>query len=113
MYWFVGRVQTYSQDVALSVCGWEPNLTMDKFNEHLVSFTDFCNDHSILDNPKLVARINDRFYSWKVAVPMLVSIMCFGRPLMQACVDQLCNTHMSSQVSICSHHVRKLEFYLY
>lgn len=92
-------VQTYSQDVALSVCGWEPNLSMDKFNEHLVSFTDFCNDHSILDNPKLVARINDRFYSWKVAVPMLISIMCFGRPLMQACVDQLCNTHMSSQES--------------
>ncbi|XP_066142895.1 phosphatidate phosphatase LPIN3 [Euwallacea fornicatus] len=87
-------VPTYSQDVALSLCGWEPDLAEEKFKEHLITFTDFCNDSSILENPKLVAKIGEKFYSWKVAVPMLISIMCFGRPLMDACVDQLRNTYM-------------------
>ncbi|KAL1512641.1 hypothetical protein ABEB36_002202 [Hypothenemus hampei] len=87
-------IQTHCQDVALSLCGWEPNLTVERFNEHLVSFTDFCNNTALLDNPKLVARINNKYYSWKVAIPILVSILSFGRPLLQACVDQLCIAHM-------------------
>ncbi|XP_030761072.1 phosphatidate phosphatase LPIN3 [Sitophilus oryzae] len=90
-------VQTYSQDVALSLCGWDPLLTQDRFNEHLISFTDFCNNPSLLDSPKLVAKINNKYYSWKVAAPMLITIICFGRPLVQSCVDDLCNTFMPLQ----------------
>ncbi|CAH1128086.1 unnamed protein product [Ceutorhynchus assimilis] len=89
-------VQTYSQDIILSLCGWEPDLSPEQFDEHIVSFSDFSNDPSILENPKLVAKVNDKYYSFKVAVPMLISVMCFGRPMMQSSLDQLCSTHMSA-----------------
>ncbi|KAH1015087.1 hypothetical protein HUJ05_012865 [Dendroctonus ponderosae] len=89
-------VQTHSQDITLSLCGWEPNLSSERFNEHMISYTDFCNNCAILDDPKLVAKISGKYYSWKVAASMLVSIMCFGRPLIPACVDQLCNNYMAA-----------------
>ncbi|ENN74670.1 hypothetical protein YQE_08787, partial [Dendroctonus ponderosae] len=89
-------VQTHSQDITLSLCGWESNLSSERFNEHMISYTDFCNNCAILDDPKLVAKISGKYYSWKVAASMLVSIMCFGRPLIPACVDQLCNNYMAA-----------------
>ncbi|XP_076260266.1 phosphatidate phosphatase LPIN isoform X2 [Rhynchophorus ferrugineus] len=92
-------VQTYPQEILLSLCGWDPNLTQERFDEYRVSFSDFCNNPVILENPKMVAKIHDKFYTWKVASPMLISAICFGRPLIQSCVDDLSNTFMAVQGS--------------
>ncbi|KAJ8957637.1 hypothetical protein NQ318_017526 [Aromia moschata] len=75
--------QSYSQDISLSLCGWEPEPTCDKFLEHLVKFSDLCNSPILFENPNLVVRIKDKYYTWKVAAPIITSIMVFGRPLLQ------------------------------
>ncbi|XP_018569691.1 phosphatidate phosphatase LPIN3 isoform X1 [Anoplophora glabripennis] len=92
--------QTYTQDISLSLCGWEPAPSCERFVEHLVQFSDLCNNPILFENPNLVVRIKDKYYSWKVAAPIIASIMVYGRPLVQSSVDQLCNLHMSASQNV-------------
>ncbi|XP_050295672.1 phosphatidate phosphatase LPIN3 isoform X2 [Anthonomus grandis grandis] len=75
-----------SMEVSLSLCGNQ----FETFDQHLISFPDFCNNPAgILDDPKLVVKMNEKFYMGKVAVPILISVLAYGRPLMQPTLDQL------------------------
>lgn len=91
------RAQAFSQDISLSLCGWDPEPNCNRFLEHVVKFSDLCNNPSLFENPNLVVRIKDKYYTWKVAAPILTSIMVYGRPLVQSSVDQLVNIHMPSR----------------
>lgn len=86
--------------------------------EHIVKFSDFCNNPILFENPNLVVRIKDKYYTWKVAAPIFASIMVYGRPLVQvsnclrffdrdviyfvfqSSVDQLCSMHMSATQNV-------------
>ncbi|XP_056634366.1 phosphatidate phosphatase LPIN3 isoform X1 [Diorhabda sublineata] len=89
--------QTFSQDISLSMCGWEPEPNCNRFLEKVVKFSDLCNNPILFENPDLVVRIKDKYYTWKVAAPIITSIMVYGRPLVQSSVDQLCNIHMPNR----------------
>nr|QYV43132.1 lipid metabolism-related protein [Colaphellus bowringi] len=91
-------VQAFSQDISLSVCGWDPVPDRERFLEHVVKFSDLCNNPVLFENPNLVVRIKDKYYTWKVASPIIASIMIYGRPLLQSSVDQLCTIHMPTRV---------------
>ncbi|KAJ8925568.1 hypothetical protein NQ315_009408 [Exocentrus adspersus] len=86
--------QPYAQDISLSLCGWDPEPTCERFMEHVVKFSDLCNNPILFESPNLVIRIKDKYYTWKVAAPIIASIMIYGRPLLQSSVDQLCGMHM-------------------
>nr|CAH7738239.1 unnamed protein product [Callosobruchus chinensis] len=92
------KLHSLSQDISLSMCGWEslPNTT--RFLEHVVKFSDLCNNPSVFEDPNLVVRIKDKYYTWKVASPIIASIVIYGRPLVQSSVDQLCNIHMPASI---------------
>ncbi|XP_022912893.2 phosphatidate phosphatase LPIN3 isoform X1 [Onthophagus taurus] len=87
-------VNSYFQDVALSMCGWEPEPNERNFIKHIVPFSDLCNNPSLLESPNLVVRLRNKYYTWKVAAPIISSIVIYQRPLPQPTVDQLCNLHM-------------------
>lgn len=89
--------QTFSQDISLSLCGWDPEPNCNRFLEKVVKFSDLCNNPILFENPDLVVRIKDKYYTWKVAAPIITSIMVYGRPLVQSSVDQLCNIHMPNR----------------
>ncbi|CAG9859057.1 unnamed protein product [Phyllotreta striolata] len=91
--------QAFSQDISLSLCGWDPEPSCERFLENVVKFSDLCNNPTLVENPNLVVRIKDKYYTWKVAAPILTSIMVYGRPLVQSSVDQLVNIHMPSRGS--------------
>lgn len=80
----------------MSLCGWEPEPDAARFDECSVSFIDFCNNPLLLDDPNLVVSIRGKYYNWRVAGPMILSMMVFNRPLLQTSVDQLRNIHMHS-----------------
>ncbi|XP_072378648.1 phosphatidate phosphatase LPIN3 isoform X2 [Diabrotica undecimpunctata] len=86
--------QSFSQEISLSLCGWDPSPNYNSFLEKVVKFSDLCNNPILFENPNLVVRIKDKYYSWKVAAPIITSIMVYGRPLVQSSVDQLCSMHM-------------------
>ncbi|EFA07054.2 phosphatidate phosphatase LPIN3 [Tribolium castaneum] len=86
----------YSNEVSLSLCGWDPEPDATRFDEHMITFSDFCNNPMLLEDPNLVVNIRGKYYNWKVAAPIISSIMVFNRPLLQSSIDQLCNIHMPS-----------------
>ncbi|XP_017772334.1 PREDICTED: phosphatidate phosphatase LPIN3 isoform X1 [Nicrophorus vespilloides] len=88
--------QTYMHDISLSMCGWEPEPVEDTFLRHVVAFSDLCNNPSLFESPNLVVRIRNKYYNWKVAAPIISSLIIYQRPLPQSTVDQLINIHMPS-----------------
>lgn len=83
-------------DIALSVCGELRNgkVSLESFIQSMVTFDDLCNNPAILSDPKLVIRINDRYYNWQIAAPMLMSHVVFQRPLRQDTCQSLVKQHM-------------------
>lgn len=83
-------------DISLSLCGWDSEPTEERFNAETVAFSDLCNNPSLLESPKMVVRIHDKYYNWKVAIPIITSLFIYQRSLPQSTVDQLCNMHMAA-----------------
>uniref|UniRef100_A0A023F323 phosphatidate phosphatase n=1 Tax=Triatoma infestans TaxID=30076 RepID=A0A023F323_TRIIF len=78
----------FPEDVALSLCG--STATPQQFQEHLISYNDFCLDPSLLTNPKLVVRIDGKLHNWRVAAPILASLFFFRKNLPQEVISRLC-----------------------
>lgn len=77
------RTQSYLYDVTLSLCGWEPEPSEERFIKHSVEFSELCNNPSLLESNKLVVKFMDKYYNYKVAGPMIFSLMIYQRPLPQ------------------------------
>ncbi|CAH0551237.1 unnamed protein product [Brassicogethes aeneus] len=90
------RTQVFSNDISLSLCGWEPEPSKERFLENVVKFSDLCNNPILFESNSLVVRIKEKYFTWKVAAPIIASIMIYGRPLLQTSVDQLVSVHMPS-----------------
>lgn len=80
---FYCSTQPYANDVQISTCGWSPIPNDETFTKHLVLFSDICNNPTLLESPNLVVRIKDKYYNWKVAVPIIISITLYQRSLPQ------------------------------
>lgn len=72
-------------DIELSLCGdqisggSEDDL-MPIFMKHKISFTKFIKDPiSIISNPNLMVKIEDKLYDWKLACPLIVSLLAFKK----------------------------------
>ncbi|XP_065167971.1 phosphatidate phosphatase LPIN2 isoform X3 [Atheta coriaria] len=86
--------QSYMHDISISMCGWDPEPTDDNFIRHVVAFSDLCNNPSLFESESLVVRIKKKYYTWKVAAPIISSLIIYQRPLPQSTVEQLVNIHM-------------------
>lgn len=84
------------QDISLSLCGWGEVPNEDNFVRHVVSFTDLCNNPALLESPDLVVRIGDKYYSYRAAMPIIISMLVYQRQLPQSTIEQLCSLHMSN-----------------
>lgn len=80
--------------VALSLCGGlscnskgEP--TEEDFNANIVQYADLCQNPSIFSSPNLVVRINDKFYSWAVACPYIMTLVAFQKPLPDTACEKI------------------------
>eukprot|EP00053_Salpingoeca_punica_P018847 m.187250 g.187250 ORF g.187250 m.187250 type:complete len:904 (+) comp17518_c1_seq9:244-2955(+) len=88
-----------NMDVALSLCGGlhkeiSPESLQPKFEQYRLTFADFNNNPLLISDPNLVVRINDRFYNWTVAAPIIMSMVVFGQPLELAAQEKLVNEQM-------------------
>lgn len=83
-------------DIAMSLCGELKNgkVSLESFIQSMVTYDDLCNNPTLLSDPKLVIRINDRYYNWQIAAPMLMSHVIFQRPLKQETCQALVKQHM-------------------
>nr|XP_054761156.1 phosphatidate phosphatase LPIN2-like [Lytechinus pictus] len=75
----------YLRGMELSLCGGlkedEDTIELDHFKKHLISYEEFIKEPNMLANPKLVIRINNKFFNWQMAGPIVISQLAFQKPL--------------------------------
>jgi len=85
-------------EIAMSLCGGlrQPEMTVpqDKFLQHMISYDELCRQPNLLSNPNLVIKIEDKYYNWQIAGPMVMSALAFQRPLGEDAVTTLIKEHM-------------------
>ncbi|KAB1258284.1 Phosphatidate phosphatase LPIN2 [Camelus dromedarius] len=77
-------------DVTLSLCGGlseNGEISKEKFMEHIITYHEFAENPGLIDNPNLVIRIYNRYYSWALAAPMILSLQVFQKSLPKATVE--------------------------
>lgn len=70
--------------VAMSLCGGLETAngpTNEEFNQHLIKYSEVCENPAIFSLPNLVVRLNGKFYSWGAACPIVMTMITFQKPL--------------------------------
>ncbi|KAF6284520.1 lipin 3 [Rhinolophus ferrumequinum] len=78
--------------VVLSLCGGladSRDISLEKFNQHIVSYQDLTKNPGLLEDQNLVVKINEKHYNWAVAAPMILSLQAFQKNLPKGTVDKL------------------------
>lgn len=87
--------------VALSLCGGlngEKEPTEGDFNSNIVQYSDVCQNPSLFASPNLVVRINNKFYSWAVACPYIMTLVAYQKPLPDEVCDKLLRINKEEKV---------------
>ncbi|XP_036375107.1 phosphatidate phosphatase LPIN2-like [Megalops cyprinoides] len=87
-------------DVALSLCGGlgdSTSISKEKFMEHIVTYQEFADNPVIIDNPNLVVRIANRYYSWALAAPLILSLGAFQKALPEKTEEAWAQEQMSKK----------------
>ncbi|XP_067887804.1 phosphatidate phosphatase LPIN2 isoform X2 [Heterodontus francisci] len=74
----------------LSLCGGlgeNTEISKEKFLQHVITYHEFAENPGIVDDPNLVLRINNRYYNWALAAPMVLSMQAFQKCLPKATID--------------------------
>ncbi|XP_078072194.1 phosphatidate phosphatase LPIN2 [Mustelus asterias] len=77
-------------DLVFSLCGGlseNTEISKEKFLQHVVTYHEFAENPGLIDDPNLVLRINNRYYNWTLAAPMILSMQAFQKCLPKATID--------------------------
>ncbi|XP_063771462.1 phosphatidate phosphatase LPIN1 isoform X2 [Pseudophryne corroboree] len=83
--------------IAISLCGGlndNKELTKDQFIKQVVTYQQFVDNPSIIDDPNLVVKIGNKYYNWPTAAPVLLAMQAFQKPLPKVTVDTLMRDKM-------------------
>uniref|UniRef100_A0AAY4ACF5 phosphatidate phosphatase n=1 Tax=Denticeps clupeoides TaxID=299321 RepID=A0AAY4ACF5_9TELE len=70
--------------IAISLCGGltdSMEITSEQFQEKAISYEEFAENPSIIDDPNLVVRIGTKYYNWPTAAPLMLAMQVFQKPL--------------------------------
>uniref|UniRef100_A0A672FH31 phosphatidate phosphatase n=1 Tax=Salarias fasciatus TaxID=181472 RepID=A0A672FH31_SALFA len=83
--------------VAISLCGGltdNREITREQFLEKSVSYQQFSENPSIIDDPNLVVKIGNKYYNWNTAAPVMLAMQVYQKPLPQASVENIMKEKM-------------------
>ncbi|XP_008308631.1 phosphatidate phosphatase LPIN1 isoform X1 [Cynoglossus semilaevis] len=83
--------------VAISLCGGlgdNREIIREHFWERAVSYKQFSEDPSILEDPNLVVKIGNKYYNWSTAAPVMLALQVYQKPLPQASVETIMKEKM-------------------
>ncbi|XP_061820305.1 phosphatidate phosphatase LPIN1 isoform X3 [Nerophis lumbriciformis] len=72
--------------VAISLCGGlseNKEITGEQFQERAVTYQQFSENPSIIDDPNLVVKIGNKYYNWSTAAPVMLAMQVYQKPLPQ------------------------------
>lgn len=83
--------------VAISLCGGltdNREITREQFQQRAVSYQQFSDNPSIIDDPNLVVKIGNKYYNWNTAAPVMLAMQVYQKPLPQASVENIMKDKM-------------------
>ncbi|KAF7666559.1 hypothetical protein LDENG_00101440 [Lucifuga dentata] len=83
--------------IAISLCGGltdNREITKEQFHEKLISYQQFVENPSIIDDPNLVVKIVSKYYNWSTAAPLMLAMQAFQKPLPKAAVENIMKEKM-------------------
>ncbi|TSO67471.1 Phosphatidate phosphatase LPIN1 [Bagarius yarrelli] len=83
--------------IAISLCGGlteDKDITREEFEEKVVSYQEFANNPSIIDDPNLVVKIGTKYYNWSTAAPLVLAMQAFQKPLPKAALENIMKEKM-------------------
>ncbi|XP_031435992.1 phosphatidate phosphatase LPIN1 isoform X2 [Clupea harengus] len=83
--------------IAISLCGGltdNMELTREQFEEKAISYREFADNPSVIDDPNLVVKIGTKYYNWTTAAPLLLAMQVFQKPLPKAAVENVIKEKM-------------------
>lgn len=69
--------------VALSLCGGmdKGGPTDEDFDSNVIQYSDICQNPELFTSPNLVVRLNEKYYSWSTACPVVMTLIAYQKPL--------------------------------
>eukprot|EP01084_Bolivina_argentea_P148412 259470_1 len=82
------------EHIKMSLCASKLIIDSEKknkkmFQQYQITYNQFCSDPSILFDKNLIIQYKQRLYPAKIAMPMLFSLLSFGRPLTDKAIKKL------------------------
>lgn len=86
--------------VSLSLCGGmeKGGPTDEDFEANIVQYSDICHNPALFASPNLVVRLNNKYYSWMTACPVVMTLLAYQKPLpIEVCEKLLTIDDMKSE----------------
>ncbi|XP_063757944.1 phosphatidate phosphatase LPIN1-like isoform X2 [Eleginops maclovinus] len=83
--------------IAISLCGGlndNREITEEQFHEKIISYQQFSENPSIIDDPHLVVKIGSKYYNWSSAAPLMLALQAFQKPLPKVAVENIIKEKM-------------------
>ncbi|XP_058248941.1 phosphatidate phosphatase LPIN1 isoform X2 [Hemibagrus wyckioides] len=83
--------------IALSLCGGltdSREISKEHFQEKALSYQQFAENPTLIDDPNLVVKIGSKYYNWSTAAPILLAMQVFQKPLPKATVERIVKEKM-------------------
>ncbi|XP_041928278.1 phosphatidate phosphatase LPIN1 isoform X1 [Alosa sapidissima] len=83
--------------IAISLCGGLTDnleITKEQFEEKAISYREFADNPTVIDDPNLVVKIGTKYYNWATASPILLAMQVFQKPLPKATVENIVQERM-------------------
>ncbi|XP_078801389.1 phosphatidate phosphatase LPIN1 isoform X18 [Oryzias latipes] len=83
--------------VAISLCGGltdNKEITREQFMKRTISYQQFSENPSIIDDPNLVVKIGNKYYNWSTAAPVMLAMQVYKKPLPQESVENIMKERM-------------------
>nr|XP_020479333.1 phosphatidate phosphatase LPIN1 [Monopterus albus] len=83
--------------IAISLCGGlsdNREITKEQFQEKIISYQQYVENPSIIDDPNLVIKIGSKYYNWSTAAPLMLAMQAFQKPLPKTAVENIMKEKM-------------------
>ncbi|XP_075900648.1 phosphatidate phosphatase LPIN1 isoform X2 [Nelusetta ayraudi] len=83
--------------VTVSLCGGlsdNREITKERFHEKIITYQQFSENPSVIDDPNLVVRIGSKYYNWSTAAPLMLAMQAFQKPLPKTAVENIMKEKM-------------------
>ncbi|KAJ8400296.1 hypothetical protein AAFF_G00396790 [Aldrovandia affinis] len=83
--------------ISISLCGGltdNKEITKEQFQEKAISYQQFSENPSLIDDPNLVVKIGTKYHNWSSAAPLMLAMQVFQKPLPKATVEEIIREKM-------------------